>query len=392
MTQNVFFSVGEPSGDLHAARLIAHMRNQADRIAIRGFGGCHMVAAGFQQDYDLTQLAVVGFVEVLPKLRQFFRCKDQAKQIFRNHHIDAVVLVDMPGFNWHIAAEAKKKNIPVFYYLPPQLWAWGQWRIKKMKRTVDHVICALPFERDFYLQHKMDATLVGHPFFEHAASHPIDQEWIQALKRENSQRVAVLPGSRRRELQKIWPLQIKAIQELARRFPSYVFDIACLNSAHAEICHTIYRESADADLPIRIHVGKTSELIEASTCVLMKSGSVSLELLARSKPACVMYHASVSTYTLAKLLSHARYITLPNIIADKPIVPEFIAIGKSDSVLSKIVDCMSELISNEKAREIQIHHLREVRSLCGTSEASAQAAEFILDRMGCKKSPAMFAA
>jgi lipid-A-disaccharide synthase len=131
----IFFSVGEPSGDQHAARLASQLMRINPDLQLRGFGGLQMKAAGCQIDFDLTQLAVVGLLEVLPKLRQFFALADQAESLFREGAVDAVVLVDFPGFNWHIAKRAKKYGIPVYYYCPPQLWAWGGWRVRASARS-----------------------------------------------------------------------------------------------------------------------------------------------------------------------------------------------------------------------------------------------------------------
>jgi lipid-A-disaccharide synthase len=170
----IFFSVGEPSGDLHAANLIRSLQTSSERIGavqprFRGFGGPRMRDAGCSLDFELTNLAVVGFAEVLPKLREFFRVADIASDVFERDRPDAVVLVDFPGFNWHIAKRAKKFGIPVFYYLPPQLWAWGSWRLRKMRATVDHVLCNLPFEPEWYAKRKMQVEYVGHPFFDEIA-------------------------------------------------------------------------------------------------------------------------------------------------------------------------------------------------------------------------------
>ncbi len=381
MTRRIFFSVGEPSGDLHAAGLIRELRKLDPTICAEGFGGPKMVEQGFDQHFDLTQLAVVGFVEVLPKLREFFRLKAQARHAFSKQQYDAVVVVDMPGFNWHIAAEAKKAGIPVFYYMPPQLWAWGQWRIHKMKRNVDHVLCALPVEQRYFQSHGMDATLVGHPFFEHVDSHPIDRNWVTDKHRENTSRLAILPGSRRRELMSIFPLQLEVLQQLHKDFPNYAFDVGCLNQKHSEIVRSIYREKTLQELPIEFHVNKTSEVIDASTCVLMKSGSVSLELLARRKPACVMYHASYSTYAIARMLTSVKHFSLPNIIANDEVVPEFLAIGKSRSILKKVIAETSNLMSSENARNRQVARLDSVRMLCGGNQAACNAAFAIQDRL-----------
>ena len=150
MSKKIFFSVGEPSGDQHAARLIKSLATLCPDVSTRGFGGPNMRSAGCAIDLELTSHAVVGILEVLPKLREFFGFADDAEEIFSSRDVDAVVLVDFPGFNWHIAKRAKKFGIPVYYYCPPQLWAWGAWRVKKMKATVDHVFAVLPIEESFF--------------------------------------------------------------------------------------------------------------------------------------------------------------------------------------------------------------------------------------------------
>ena len=385
MSQNIFFSVGEASGDLHAAALMQTLQANAggsSNIQIRGFGGPHMVAAGQQQDFDLTTMAVMGFIEVLPKLREFFRLKAVAKNIFHSQKIDAVVLVDFPGFNWHIAQQANLAGIPVFYYMPPQIWAWGQWRIKKMKRFIDHVLCALPMESEYFSAHGLDCELVGHPFFEHVHEHQLDQEFLQTLSQDGLQHVAVLPGSRRREVENIWPLQLQIIQNLHQRFTNLQFDVACLNETQAGKCrNVIAAENADA-LPIKIHVNKTSEVIEASDCVLAKSGSVSLELLARRKPSVTIYHASRSTYAIGTRLSNVKYISLPNLIAKREIIPEFFAVGNSKTVVPPCSDAIANLIRSPLARSQQLSQLLPILELSGHAQASQRAADTVFARMG----------
>ena len=209
MPRSIFFSVGEPSGDQHAARLIREIHQLAPEIQCRGFGGADMRAAGCDIDVDLTQEAVVGLLEVLPKLRYFFKVAGQADQAFEHHDIDAVVLVDFPGFNWHIAKRAKRFGIPVYYYCPPQLWAWGGWRIRKMRRLIDHVLAVLPIEKKYFGHHGISTTYVGHPFFDAVHQSPLDQTILNRCEHDlaaGSRLVAVLPGSRNHEVHQNWPI------------------------------------------------------------------------------------------------------------------------------------------------------------------------------------------
>jgi lipid-A-disaccharide synthase len=380
----LFFSVGEPSGDLHASNLIRCLKGIAPDCEARGFGGPRMLQAGLQQDFDLTQMAVVGIAEVIPKLRDFFRLADQAEACFERGLVDAVVLVDFPGFNWHIAKRAKKYGLPVYYYLPPQLWAWGSWRVQKMKRWVDHVLCNLPFEQEWFASHGVPATFVGHPFFDAVAETLLDTRFMRRWGTDERIQVAVLPGSRNHEVHHNWPLQLAVIRKLAERFPDVEFLVAALKSSHADWCQS-QLSASDAKLPIQIFTNKTSEVIELSDCVLMKSGSVSLEIMARAKPAVVMYHVSHMTYYLAKLLVRCKSISLPNLIAGEMILPEHISHGsiRSTSAVASIqgiTEDLSLLIANAAARQDQQQRLRQLANRVAALGANRNAAQFIASR------------
>ncbi len=385
MGQRFFFSVGEPSGDLHGANLIRSLQRLSPTSTFRGFGGARMIQAGLDLDFDLTTMAVMGFSEVLPKLREFFRIASLAEEAFARGEVDGVVLVDFPGFNWHIAKRAKKYGIPVYYYLPPQLWAWGGWRVAKMRRYIDHVICNLPFETPWFEEKKVPATYVGHPFFDHIAQQPLDTKFVDRWRDNNHLQVCVLPGSRDHEVKHIWPLQLEAIRILARQFPETQFMIAALKDSHAIWCKN-QLTPGDSRLPIHIFAGKTSEIIELCDCSIMKSGSVSLEMMARGKPAAVMYHVSQSTYMLAKMLVRIKSISIPNLIAEEQVLPESISHGSlksrsaKDSVQS-VVEHMSRLISDSEYRLAQRRKLLELANRFARPGASVATARFLLQQM-----------
>ena len=162
----IFFSAGEPSGDLHGANLIRELARRLPEFEAVGYGGPEMASAGCQLHVDLTALAVMWFLRVLLNIHKFLALAGRADRYFRHHRPDAVVLIDYPGFNWWIARRAKAHGIPVFYYAPPQIWAWASWRIKKMRRFVDHVLCSLPFEAKWFAERGCRAVFVGHPYFD----------------------------------------------------------------------------------------------------------------------------------------------------------------------------------------------------------------------------------
>jgi lipid-A-disaccharide synthase len=378
MNNRLFFSVGEPSGDLHAANLIRALRAEDPTFSARGFGGLKMTQAGSHCDFDLTTMAVVGFTEVIPKLREFFRIADMAEDVFRQGGCDGVILVDFPGFNWHIAKRAKKYNLPVYYYLPPQMWAWGGWRVRKIQRYVDRVLCNLPFEKAWFEQRGVkNVAYVGHPFFDVVESQSLCSRFLSQWASSERTQVAVLPGSRDHEVHHIWPMQLEIMRRLYAQFPNVRFLVAALKDQHALYCRSLLT-GADRDLPIEVFVGKTSEIIELADCALMKSGSVSMEMMARGTPSTVIYHASRSTYTVGRMLTRLKSMTLPNLIAGETVMPEFIAVGRSTGkVIDQATQSMKELVGNPVVRQRQMLALHQLTRQYGQPGASRRAAEII---------------
>lgn len=376
----IFLSVGEPSGDLHAARLIESLRAMRSDLAFSGLGGPKMRQVGCHVHYPLTELAVMGFVEVLPKIREFRRVAELAGTAMDRMNPAAVVLVDFPGFNWHIARRAKKRGIPVYYYLPPQMWAWGQWRIRKMRKYVDHVLCNLSFEQKWYQERGIHAHYVGHPFFDQVHQQQLDEKFLKKWKREQSVQVAVLPGSRAREVRNIWPIQLEAIRELSRRYPKAHFMIACLKDAHCIWCKRQMTE-ADSSLNIDFFVGKTSEIIQLADCSLMKSGSVSLEMMARGVPTVVVYHIGRIFYQIARRLTDIETFTLPNMLAGRTVMSEFLAVGSIGPTVQRATEAMDGLIGDPETRARQRSQLLALSNQHASAGASSRAADVILSTL-----------
>ncbi|MCA9140713.1 MAG: lipid-A-disaccharide synthase [Planctomycetales bacterium] len=389
MNKTIFFSVGEPSGDQHAARLIRSIAKRASGVKCRGFGGEQMRGAGCAVDLDLTEHAVVGILEVLPKLRDFFRFADQAEAIFAGGGIDAVVLVDFPGFNWHIAKRAKKYGIPVYYFCPPQLWAWAAWRIKKMKATVDHVLAVLPIEEEFFSGHGIPTTFVGHPFFDAVGEAQLDRALMDRLELSAShgRTVAVLPGSRGHEVHRNWPIMLDAIGQLSARYPEVRFAVAAYREKHLAFCKAEF-DRAGVDLPIDFYMGATSEIIHHADCAMMVSGSVSLELMARQTPAAVLYRVGRFLYAFGKCVVKVDSMTLPNLMqksadvaigrgcksADERVFPEIVSVGNPAKASSFLVETLGRMLGDSEylaGKRRQLGYLNEQYAKPGAADRAA---------------------
>lgn len=389
MAKTLFFSTGEPSGDQHSARLITALADRHPDLRFRGFGGPEMRTAGCKLDYELTQMAVMGLVEVLPKLRQFFGIADIASDAFAASRVDGVVLVDFPGFNWHIARRAKKHGIPVYYYLPPQLWAWGSWRIRKVRRYVDRVLSVLPFEHEWYRSHGIDATYVGHPFFDAIAERALDQAVLGRLDEHRSRGrrlVAVLPGSRQHEVHRNWPVMLEAIRRLAAKHRDVHFLVGAFRDSQCLWCRNAMTP-ADASLPIDFFAGKTSEIIEAAECAMMVSGSVSLELMARNTPAAVIYRAGRILYATGRALVRVPSITLPNLIAGQTVFPEFASVGNPEPAVKFLETSVGQMLSDAAYRRQLADQLHDLRVRYALPGATGRAADALSRSLGLLPTP-----
>ena len=308
----IFFSVGEPSGDLHGANLIKDLRQRQPDLQAVGFGGHRMEEAGCRLLFDLTSLAVMGVWNVLLNVRQFFALLAEADRYFSRNQVDAVVLIDYPGFNWWIARKARKHNIQVFYYGVPQMWAWLPWRVHKLRRLVDHVMCKLPFEEKWFRSRGCQATYVGHPYFDELVRYPYDRTFMdqQQPASHGEKLLVLLPGSRNQEVKRNLQGLLQAAELVRQSCPGTQVVIACFRAEHAEFA----RRQLPADLPARVFVQRTPELIAMADACIACSGSVSLELLFHRKPAVIVYRVSAIVMLLQLVLLRSRFITLVNML------------------------------------------------------------------------------
>jgi lipid-A-disaccharide synthase len=391
LSMKIFFSVGEPSGDLHGANLIRELRLRRTDCEFVGYGGPRMADAGCTLHFDLTKLAVMWFARVLLNIHKFWSLACRADRYFRHHRPDAVVLIDYPGFNWWIARRAKAHGIPVFYYGAPQLWAWAGWRIRKMRRFVDHVLCKLPFEEAWYRERGCNATYVGHPYFDQLRAETLDENFIKQLLGTGAPLVAILPGSRTQEVQKNFGWLLKAAQIIHARVPHVRFAVAAFKASQAE---AIRRQLAGGNLPIETYVGRTSEIIHACDCAMAVSGSVSLELLHHTKPAVILYHISRFAFFVQRFFRKVRYITLVNLLTTTDLFPRRVAVYNPRDPIDAGVLMPEYLTCVDKSHEVSQHvvewltvpakraacaaQLVELKERLGFGGASRRAAEYLV--------------
>jgi lipid-A-disaccharide synthase len=391
----IFFSVGEPSGDLHGANLIRALHRSSPGIRCEGFGGERMQEAGCELHFNLTQHSMIGFLRIISQIRQFKRLLDQATEHLQRERPDAVVLVDYPGFNWWMARRAKALGIPVYYFVPPQIWGWASWRVRKMRRFVDHVLCTLPFERPWYQARSIDAPYIGHPYFDALQQQTLDMTFVTGQQTRREQIIGILPGSRRQELENNFTSQLRAAAHIVKQYPGCRFLTACLKQEHADhLGAVLRREYPDADrgdegtlesgyrgawsLPLELCIGRTPEIIHLSHSCITVSGSVSLELLHAQKPAVTIYRASVGGIFLYHLLCNVKYVSLVNLLANQPLYPEYVVLGCPGAAMGEQI--LRWLREPQKHAELR-QKLAELYAKVGIPGACTRAAEYILSTM-----------
>jgi lipid-A-disaccharide synthase len=392
----LFFSVGEPSGDLHGANLIRRLTSRDARVRAVGLGGPRMQQAGCDLLQDMSELAVMGLFPVLAKLPTFFALRDRVEQYFRDERPDAVVLIDYPGFNWHVARAAKELGIPVYYYGVPQLWAWASWRVRKVRETVDHALCKLPFEESWFRDRGCQATYVGHPYFDELANHRWDHPFLDTIAMQRGRWVTILPGSRTHEVRANLPQLLRAAAKVLREVPEARFAVASYNERQATLARQYV---ARAGIEARVHVGHTPELILSAEACLACSGSVSLELLYHTKPSVILYQVPWWTYAVVRSLVKVRYITLVNLLTAGNIYPEpgqrgiyqpgapehaHVLFPEYPTCGDRSTDLARHIITwltDESARQRVIAGLASLKQRVGQGGASERAADYILETL-----------
>lgn len=312
-----YFIAGEASGDLHASNLIKAIRREDPQAEIRAWGGDLMEAAGAEVVKHYRDLAFMGFVEVVSNIRTILGNFKACKADILDFAPDALVLVDYPGFNLRMAKWGKAENFRVFYYISPQLWAWHSSRVHGIKATVDRMFVILPFEKDFYANYGYEVDFVGHPLLDVVVDYRPGKDIRRELGIGTAPIVALLPGSRRQEISRMLPTMLTT----AAGFPEYQFVVA-----GAPAIPDDYYAPLLAAAPANVHLisGHTYDLLSEAHAALVTSGTATLETGLFGVPQIVCYRGGRLSYFIARRLVNVKYISLVNLILDRPLVRELI--------------------------------------------------------------------
>jgi lipid-A-disaccharide synthase len=371
---HLFVSAGEPSGDLHGANLVRALKARAPGVRVTGFGGDRMAAAGADLLYPLTKLAVMGVRRVVRNIRTFVRLGNRARQHFEAERPDAVVLIDYPGFHFALAKRAKAAGIPAYFFVPPQLWAWAGWRVRKVRRYFAGVLTALPFEDDWFRARGVKTHYVGHPYFDELAAQRLDPTFLAGQRARLGRVVGLLPGSRDQEVVGNFRGMLAAAARVRAARPDARFLVAAFNESQAAMCRGM---AAGSGLPVEVHVGRTPEVIDLAEACVSVSGSVSLELMNRLKPTVIVYRGGKALALAAHLLLSVRYITLVNLLADAEVFPEYAA---SSDRSAEVAGHVLTWLNDSAATAQRVEKLRAVKAAVAQPGACDRAAAFLLSR------------
>lgn len=368
---NYYIIAGEASGDLHASNLIKQLKVLDQDANFRCWGGDLMKKQGVHLVKHYRDLAFMGFTEVLMNIRTILQNIEFCKKDILNYKPDVLILVDYPGFNLRIAAFAKSKNIRVFYYISPQVWAWKQSRVHKIKQVVDRMFVILPFEKDFYKKFDYPVDFVGHPLLDAVAGY--ETQTKDAILNSDKPIIALLPGSRKQEIDTMLPLMLTML----KYYSDYQFVIAGAPSQSERLYHFHigeFQKEYPSIPSIRIVYNQTYQLLKQATAALVTSGTATLETALFGVPEVVCYKGGAISFAIAKKLVKVKYISLVNLIMDKEIVKELIQNDLNEVNLKAELD---KLLTGNSRKEM-MSDFEDLKQRLGGAGASKKTAELMI--------------
>lgn len=380
--------VGEVSGDTLGVKLMRSFREQGIDAEFEGIGGPQMIAEGFHSYYPMETLSVMGIVEVLKDLKKLFAVRDGLINQWTQHPVDIFIGIDAPDFNLRLSKSIKEKNLPIktVQYVSPSVWAWRQGRVHGIKQSIDLVLCLFPFEKVFYEQYEVPAAFVGHPL---AKQLPLENP-IQIAKQqlgidENQKHIALLPGSRKGEVERLLPMLLGAANILHTKHPDIQFLIPAINDARKQQIEQGVEQLAP-QLKAKIHILENTDseskigrmVMNASDVIALASGTATLEAMLMHRPMVTFYKLHWLTYLIAKFLVKIPYYSLPNIIAGKKVIEELI---QADATPENLAAEIEKLMNVETAQIQVMQHLTMHKQLIsGNTEDPVQVILNVLEK------------
>jgi lipid-A-disaccharide synthase len=357
---------GEASGDLHGSNLMREIKNQDTQAEFRFWGGDLMAEQGGELIKHYRELAFMGFIEVLMNIRTISKNLKFCKQDVLDYQPDALILIDYPGFNLRIAEFAKEQGIAVHYYISPQVWAWKQSRVKKIRRDVDRLYCILPFESEFYKKHDYEVEFVGHPLIDAIALDSQNENFRKDNSLTEEPIIALLPGSRKQEITKMLQEMVK----MKSHFSTYQFVIAGAPSQELSFYTALVGEE------VSIVHNQTYDLLQHAEAAIVTSGTATLETALFNVPEVVCYKGSWISYQIAKRLIKIDYISLVNLIMDQETVTELIQAEFNEA---RLLEELLQVVEGGSKRMKMLSDYEILATKLGGEGASKRTAELIVE-------------
>ncbi|WP_422409537.1 MULTISPECIES: lipid-A-disaccharide synthase [unclassified Endozoicomonas] len=379
MSRTLSFALvaGEASGDLLGAALIRKIKCHHPDARCYGIGGPMMIAEGFESLFPMERLSVMGLVEVLGRLRELLGIRKQLKETFMAEKPDVFIGIDAPDFNLALEKYLKSNEIPTVHYVSPQVWAWREGRLKKIRCAVDHMLALLPFEADYYQGHGVPVTFVGHPLADQVAWEPDAVAARRSLGvDEEGLVVALLPGSRKAEVSRLGELFLNTARLLKKDHPDIRFVIPCANEKRKLQLLPMLEDFPD--LNVTVAVGKTSEMMAAANAILIASGTATLEAALHKRPMVISYRMASLSFAILSRLVKVEHVGLPNLLASEPCVPELL---QDDATSEKLHEAMARALDDQEWRS---HLVQEFTAIHKTlkRDASALAYDAVMSVVG----------
>lgn len=373
MNNKIMIIAGEASGDLHGAGLIAALKSANPSLQFFGMGGDKMISAGLNAQMNAKRMAFLGFVEVIRHLPFIMKVEKSLIRKIKEENIKTLILIDYPGFNLRFARKAKAMGLKIIYYISPQVWAWGKGRVKKIKELVDKMLVVFPFEEKFYKDNGIQAQYVGHPLIERIDEYPFlskEELYAKFNLTPGKEILLLLPGSRKHEIKKIFPVSAKAAINIAEKMNMQVV-VACSEN----LDENILKRAFESD-KYKIVKGFTYDLMKHSRFGIIKSGTSTLEAGILNLPYIVIYSTSSITFFLGKMVVDIKNLAISNILLGENVVEELI---QNDLNAENIEKKVIETLKDESKYNLIKMKLGQLKEILGSGKASNSAAKIIID-------------